>query len=297
MRQRLLVICNPVPGGKKMRRLDRVLCCLREGGAELDLREGHARSIASEVDLAGIEAVVAAGGDGTLNEIVNGLLARADVPPPLGLIPVGTASVVARELAVPLNNVSDVARIILNATPTPIHLGRANGRAFVQMVGVGFDADVVEGVDLDFKRRFGRSAYVWQTLVEASRHRRRALSVETDGRRRAATSVVILNGRYYGGPYICAKNARLTEPGLHAFLLRRSGRVDNLRYGWGMLSGRLARFPDVEVIKGRHFHIESEVARTPPEPVQGDGDVIARLPLDVDLHKRTLSVLMGSLAR
>ncbi len=247
--------------------------------------------MAAELPLADVDAVVGVGGDGTLNEIIGGLLARRESPPPLGVIPLGTANVIARELGIPLNDDAAIARIIATAQPTHIHVGSANGQAFVQMAGCGFDARVVAHVSLRLKRHVGRLAYVWQTLAEAARNTPSRYAVRIDGRDHDAASVVIANGRFYGGPFVAVPNARLTAPTLFVCLLGGARRRDVLRYGWGLVSGRLSQFHDVRIVEGRHVEVESKLPADAHGVVQADGDIATALPLRVSLHDRTLPVL------
>ncbi len=294
-RRRLLIISNPAARNGKGHRLNRLLDALREQGTTVDHQPtsgpGDARRIAAEAPLDAVDAVISAGGDGTLNEVVNGLVERDDTPPPVGLLPLGTANVVARECGLPLDDPAALARIIATAPATPVYVGSANGHAFLQMAGVGFDARVVENVNLGLKRRVGPLAYVVQSLAEAFRHRPTTYRVDVDGQTFEAASVVVANGRHYGGPYVCAREARLTKPTLFACLLAGNRRWDVIRYGWGLLSGRLPKFHDVKIVEGRQFTVESRQAEESHGPVQADGEILARLPLRVSLLDRTLPVL------
>ena len=191
----------------------------------------------------------------------------------------------------PLDDAAAVARIIATAQPTPIYVGTANGHAFLQMASVGFDARVVEHVNLRLKRRIGPLAYVLQSLAEALHNRPATYDVEVDGRAFQAATVVLANGRHYGGPYTCASEARLTKPTLLACLFSGNRRRDVIRYGWGLLSGRLPKFHDVRIVEGRQFKVASRRREDANGPVQADGEILARLPLQVSLLERTLPVL------
>src|SRR6185312_7997435 len=125
---------------------------------------------AREIDAASCDAIVAAGGDGTINEVANGLLAAIASgrrAPPLGIVPMGTANVLARELDI-LGSPHKIVRMLLEGRVVPIRLGRADSSAgtrhFIMMAGIGFDAHVVATVSLALKRWVGKGAYVISSL-------------------------------------------------------------------------------------------------------------------------------------
>ena len=108
-----------------------------------------------------------AGGDGTINEAVNGLIAAAGTaqaaPLPLAIVPLGTANVLAREIGQAISS-GAAAETALRGQARQVYLGQANGRCFTIMAGVVFDAHVVANVSLGLKRRIGKLAYVWEAL-------------------------------------------------------------------------------------------------------------------------------------
>ena len=163
--RRLLIIFNPAAGWRRRQRLAPVLTRLREHGCALVVREtqgpGDAERFAAEVDPDAFDIVVAAGGDGTVNETINGL-ARSGLP--LGLIPLGTANVLAAEIGLRTDPAS-LARCLVFGEPRPIALGAANGRRFILMAGAGFDAQVVAGVSVPMKRWLGKGAMFCQRCI------------------------------------------------------------------------------------------------------------------------------------
>jgi len=284
-----LVIFNPTAGPRRRRRLRATLAALRAKGVSVTMCETCAPGDAERMVRAatGCSMIVAAGGDGTINEVLNGLRARGD-DCTLAIIPLGTANVLARELGLAPDSPEAIAAAIAGEAPRPVSLGAANGRHFAMMAGVGFDAHVVANVDVRIKRRIGKFAYVAASLAELVHYRARTYRVEIDGRDEVASSVVIANGHFYGGPYVVAREAALDAPHLHVCLFRRTGRWNALRYMWGLLSGRLDRFPDFDVVPASRLSVRAGELCGDSEPVQGDGHILAHLPVD-------LSVLAGSL--
>lgn len=296
--RRFLVIHNPVAGARRTRRLRAVLEALeRRGAKEVTVQatggRGDAESMARAVGAGAFDVVVAAGGDGTINEVINGLAARGRVdggggaPVALGIVPLGTANVLASELGLPLDPVG-VAEVLAEGVARPIHLGVANGRCFAMMAGAGLDAEVVERVSPRLKRRIGKGAYVVETLARLAAYRDSRYRVTVDGVVTEVASVIVAKGHFYAGRFVCAPDARLEDPSLHVCLFPGAGRWNAIRYIWGVTAGRLSHFRDYRVVTAQRVTIEGPES----DPVQGDGDVIARLPVEITLAPWTLPVLV-----
>ena len=286
-RRRALIIYNPVAGYFPERRLTGVCQSLSWLGVEETICETAYRGDAEAFAAAASEhfdVVVAAGGDGTINEVVNGL---AGSHLPLAIIPLGTANVLAAEIDLP-RNISAIARTIAAGETRPVHLGVVNGRRFVMMAGLGFDAHVVANVNRSLKQAVGKFAYVLQTAISAFTFPSRAYRVTIDGTCREAASVVIANGRRYGGSYTCAPEASIEVPEFHICLFKNSGPLSVARYGAALMMGTLHRLPDIEIARGSHVVVEGPSG----EPVQCDGDVYAALPVSASIGGDTLNLVM-----
>lgn len=288
---RILVIYNPAAGQWRKRKLQTTLAALKGLGCAVHLfatqKAGDAQTRAATLTADDCDVVVAAGGDGTINEVANGLANAPGPVPPLAIIPLGTANVLAQEIGL-RGNPRDVARAIAGRSRMTVHLGEANGRYFVMMAGVGFDAHVVANVDLSLKRRTGKIAYVVETLVQGLRYGFPRCRVTVDGQTHDACSVVVCNGRHYGGPFVAAPKASLAEPAFEVCLLEKGGYRHVIRYGAALVMGRLSSLPDVQILTGRTLHIEGEAGL----PVQGDGDIIATLPVEIRVAERTLELVV-----
>ena len=250
-------------------------------------KAGDAQTRAATLTAEDCDVVVAAGGDGTINEVANGLANASGPVPPLAIIPLGTANVLAQEIGL-RGNPRAIARAIAGGTRMNVHLGEANGRYFVMMAGVGFDAHVVANVDLTLKRRTGKIAYVVETLIQGLRYGFPRCRVTIDGQTHDACSVVVCNGRHYGGPFVAAPKASLADPAFEVCLLEKGGYRHVIRYGAALVMGRLSALPDVKILTGRTLRIEGEAGL----PVQGDGDIIATLPVEIRVAERTLELVV-----
>lgn len=286
--RRVLVVYNPVAGRRRRRRLRDVLRHLADAGCAVTLyptrARGDAESVARRAGEEDWDVVAVAGGDGTISEVANGLYGRTI---PLAVIPWGTANVVAAETGVP-RDAAAIARMIARGESKPVYLGRANGRLFVMMAGVGFDARVVAAVRAGMKRLLGKGAYVVASLAGLARFSRGDYQVDIDGKRHRAASAVIAKGRFYAGRFTCTPLACLDEPTLHVCLFLTPGPLAALRYSLWLMLGRLHRLPDVRVLPARTVKIDGPAG----EVVQGDGDLIAALPLTVDVAETPLRLVV-----
>src|SRR5258708_18102313 len=158
--RRLLVIYNPAAGRRSEPRLRRFLDRLTRLGATVILQEtavrGDAEAFARAADCAMFDAVVAAGGDGTINEVVNGLAASEM---PLAVLPLGTGNVLANEIGLP-RDFGRLAQLAVSGRARPVRTGESAGRRFTMVARFGFDAAVVAGLDEALKRRVGKLAFV-----------------------------------------------------------------------------------------------------------------------------------------
>jgi YegS/Rv2252/BmrU family lipid kinase len=285
--RRVTVIFNPTSGRRRWRRLANVLDALAASGCTVTLREttrrGDAEAFAREASRATCDRLVAAGGDGTINEVVNGM---SDPDLPLALIPLGTANVLAAEIGLSTRT-ADIAHAILHGAPRSVFLGQANARKFAMMAGVGFDALAVTRVHLPIKRRIGKAAYVLAGLIQLAHQKPTLYDVEIDGVTHRAASAIVAKGHFYAGRYICAPAARLDRPVFEICLFLRPGRWNVLRYAVALALNRLDRLSDVTVVSGHRVRITGPAG----EPVQSDGDIIALLPVELEIVERGLMLV------
>jgi YegS/Rv2252/BmrU family lipid kinase len=287
----LLIIHNPIAGRRRGGLLQRVTAALTAAGVRFDTAATTARGDATRIARAARDAgtMAVAGGDGTINEAINGLAAgRAR----LALIPLGTANVLAAELGLP-DDAAALARIAAGDAVRAIHLGHAElasgARRFSMMAGVGFDAHVVAHVPLGLKRGAGKLAYGWQTLVEWLRLRPRRYRVVADGVSYDCASAILAKGRFYAGRYVAAPEASLDRASFELVLFERGGRWAVLRYALALALGRLAKASGVRIVRAREIAIACDAA----EPVHADGDVIGALPVRFTIAPERLNVLVA----
>ena len=243
----MLVIFNPIAGRRRATALWRVLDLLVENGIKVEVAEtkhaGHATALAREAAQAGRPMVVAAGGDGTIAEVANGLLGSDTA---LGIIPLGTANVLAKEYKLPTTP-RGIANALAYKRTQLLWPGvvRLQGRehVFVQMVGLGFDGAVVHGLQPLLKRAIGRGAYVWQSLWESVAYSFPRVRLSVDGQDYEAASVVVSKGRLYGGPYLLAPERGADRARLPGRAVREPRHVSGPALGCRLAAGAAAALP------------------------------------------------------
>lgn len=284
----ILVVFNPASGGGQRDAVLEVVSHLKKAGCHVDLYDTkgpedatlYLQELNQEYDL-----IIAAGGDGTTNEVVNGLLEK-DVP--LAVIPVGTTNVLANELGLP-KSPKRLAKAILKGKIREVHLARMNKKRFVLMAGFGYDAWVVNGVNPGIKKRFGKLAYVLSMLQQIRPYGSKSYDVDVDGKVYKAKSVIITNGKYYGGKFILSRKADLSDPNLQVFLFRARNKLELLTILFSLPFGIIEKLPGLLSISGKNIKISTNKS----DVVQADGDFAGYLPVDVSIEPETFPFVVA----
>jgi diacylglycerol kinase (ATP) len=299
-----LLIHNPNAGNggnARRRTIDEARKFLAQHGIEADLAEttgpGHATEIAQAATRQGRSLVIACGGDGTLNEVVNGLAtAQNGHRVPLALLPGGTANILAKELDLPWD-IPRAAQRLLNAEIREIALGLAKpleqpekARYFLSVSGCGPDGMIVYSVDLGLKARVGILAYWWQGAREVLRYTFPRFRVRTGDRQLEATLVVVGRTKNYGGPFKITDQADLFEDQFEVMALTTQSGLRYLSYLPTLWMGNLRKEEDVHFWKAETLVCESLDAN--PVYAQVDGEPLARLPVEFSIVPRALKLLV-----
>ncbi|HKM67788.1 MAG TPA: diacylglycerol kinase family protein [Candidatus Acidoferrum sp.] len=302
--QNALLIHNPNAGsgGNARRRLiDDARKFLAENGIQAELAEttgpGHATEIAQQATRDGRELVIACGGDGTLNEVVNGLAgAQNGHRVPLALLPGGTANILAKELNLPWD-IPGAAKHLVNADVREIALGLAKpleqpekARYFLSVSGCGPDGMIVYSVDLGLKARVGILAYWWQGAREVLRYTFPRFRVRTGDRQMEATLVVVGRTKNYGGPFKITDEADLFKDQFEVMALTTQSGLKYLSYLPTLWMGNLRKEEDVHFWKAETLVCEPLDAN--PVYAQVDGESLARLPVEFSIVPRALKLLV-----
>ena len=247
---------------------------LREVAPEAELRmtegPGDARRLAAEAARDGFRVVAAAGGDGTVNEVANGL---AGTGAALGVLPVGTMNVFAKEHGLP-EGLAEAWAVIRGNVIREIDLLAANDKHFIQLAGVGLDAQVVKETTWESKMNLGPLSYLISAAQIAARTPPR-LFVEAGGTTTEGSFVLIGNGRFYGAKLVLFPKAKCDDGLLDVLIFKTLGYLDIARFLTGILIGRHTGMDDVE-----YFQVAEARVRCAEEvPVEVDGELSGTLPV------------------
>ena len=288
----LMAIFNAHSGGGAYRRdLPLILDSLRGLGYDVEAREtqgvGDATRLAREAVEQGLDLVCAIGGDGTVNETINGL-AGTDVP--LAIIPTGTVNVLATELGIPLDP-PDAVRLLEAGTVSWIDLGLAGERYFGLMAGVGMDAAVVASLSPAMKKAFKEAAFAMQGLANYLTKEEPRIRVTCEERSVEGYFAVFGNASNYGGGFGITPLADMRDGLLDVCVLKDKSFLSTVSYWTAALINAHLRHPKVE-----YFRTESaQIVTVEPDKevlVQTDGEMAGRLPLTCSVVPRALRVVV-----
>jgi diacylglycerol kinase (ATP) len=299
-----LLIHNPNAGGGgggRRKELDIARKILATAGIEAELAEttgpGDATEIALRASNEGRQLVIACGGDGTLNEVVNGLARQQNGHRvPLALLPGGTANILAKELTLPWD-IPQAAHRLIRGTVREIALGLATpvdepekARYFLSVAGAGPDGRITYAVDLELKARLGILAYWWQGAREALLYKFPRFNVKTEDQTIEASLVIVGRTKHYGGPFKITTKADLYEDQFELAVLTTQSGLRYLSYLPTLWFGDLRKTEGVHFLKADTLVCEP----TDGEPVyaQVDGEPLSRLPVEFKIVPRALRLLI-----
>ena len=284
-----ILIYNPTAGRRRQAaRLGALTALLADGGWRIETvataAPGDATRLAREAAAGSAGAVFVFGGDGTVREAAAGLLATGV---PLGIIPGGTANVLAHALGLPTDPLA-AARALAGAKPHPFDVGRCGSTPFLMMASAGFDSQLLARLDPRLKARFGKAGIALQGLIELARYRSPQLALTVDGEPAAATFMAVQNVPLYGGRFALAPGAKWDDGRLDLVRFTGDGRAALAGFARDLARGRHLARPDVF----RQAVDEVILLGPPGTSVQVDGDLCAEpLPARIALAAERLTVL------
>ena len=292
---RTCIIFNPAAKGDRARRWTSLLEGLRDA---YELRPtagpGEGIALARTAVEEGFEKIVAAGGDGTINEIINGIVQADGLKKArLGVLPWGSVNVFAKELDLP-TNFEKAWKVVSSGHERVVDLGwmemgaAKERRCFVQLAGAGLDGRAVELVDWERKKRLGGFwVYLlagWKALGEKLPQ----ISVKTGNQELFGQLVMVGNGRFYGGRYAFFPDAELDDGLLDVVVVEEVCRARILKYGWAVLTDNITSMSGVHYLQAKELELSSE-SRV---PVETEGDAVGELPAKVTVQPKALRVLV-----
>jgi YegS/Rv2252/BmrU family lipid kinase len=305
MEAAMRVIVNPVAAnGAVGKRWPQIQDILRAEGGRFDasFTEGpnHATELTREALSAGYQTIVAVGGDGTLNEVVNGLLIEGMVDPTvkLGIIPSGTGADSVRTLGIP-HDYRAACHGLLHGKPDCIDLGlitcisegREVQRYFLNVAGLGFDGEVAERVNRSSKALGGTIPFLSSLFVKLLTYQNKTVEVTLDGQQRLqqkANSVIVCNGRYAGGSMHIGPNAALDDGLFDVIIIGDTGKLEFVANVPRVYRGTHLSHPKVDEYRAREVRVEAQERML----LQADGELIGEAPATFQVIPQVLHVLV-----
>jgi diacylglycerol kinase (ATP) len=318
------LIYNPSGGQVVVRHeLDNVVGFLNRHGWSTTLRETtkplQAAELARQAVNSGAQVVIAAGGDGTINEVANGLV---NTDAALGVLPMGTTNSWALQMGIPALNpllpgtqaakiiaaleervalplpanyyrkvLSDAAQVLVDGRTVAVDMGELSGRYFLMWAGIGFDAAVVQSMPPTEKKVLGSWAYVLPAIESATRYSATDVRLHLDGKAMKVSSpfIVVSNIQLYGGMLAIGAKALVNDAKLDVCIFKGGGFFTFVQQAMKLLTHRHLEDPQVEYYQCREIVVESE----DPLPVQIDGEPFASTPVTIHTVPSSLKVIVS----
>jgi diacylglycerol kinase (ATP) len=291
-----VLISNPKTGRYPSRRptaIEEICTYLRSRGLDVQLMStrgpGDATRLAANAARNGARNIIVSGGDGTINEALQGLVGT-DVR--IAILPRGTANVLARELELPLDSMK-AAAVIARGKTRRIHVGCATDethgskRYFLLMAGIGLDASVVRRVHPGLKKRFGQAAFWLSGLSHLADWKPMPFKIEANGQSYTATLATIGKAARYGGDLAVTPRAQLEQPDFEICIIESQSRLRYLR----LLSFALRSGVPTDQ-HGVWFLHATRARATGDAPVQVDGELIGHLPMTFEIAPHSIEVIV-----
>lgn len=296
---RAFVVLNPKSGTcseKDVR--DSVGAWSHAGGPSADVwcvdEDGELTEVLREAIERGADLIVAAGGDGTVSAVA-GALISLDVDLPLGILPLGTANVLARELGLPVDLASACRVMIEPGAFKAVDAMKVKDRYVFTQVGVGIDALMIRDTPDENKRRFGRVAYLWTAFTRLLGFQPRRFLLDVDGSSRTirASQIIVANSGTLGQPPLrWGPNIRPDDGAVDVGIVRARTLWDYVRLAWHVLRHDHESDPNVRYWICREATTITNAGKQ-PLPVQGDGEIVGETPVTIQVVPRAVKVVTG----
>jgi diacylglycerol kinase (ATP) len=239
--------------------------------ATSDIRE--VKEIARDIARRGGPVLAVAGGDGTINTVISGLAGSETA---LGIFPIGTMNLFARELKLPKKNLHGCWQVIEAGMTRKVDLfGFSNG-IFVQVAGVGLDARIIEKTTWENKKKYGELSYLMSALSVAGSETPRLRVIPEGSEPLEGSFVLIGNGALYGPAFKMFRNASNDDGMLEILVFEKQRRVDIIRYLLAVTMGRVEKARGVSYVRAPALRVESDTE----VPVEVDGELAGHTPVE-----------------
>jgi len=293
MKSLIVIISNPTARTSSVEKVRQATAYLQKKGFETELlfteRKGHAEELARKAAGKKPHLIIAAGGDGTINEVLNGMVMSET---PLAILPLGTTNVLAKELSIP-DSVEGAMERAITGQIRAACLGRIelfSGQAsvvrhFCLMAGIGFDAKAVHDVNSTIKKVSGKGAYILSGISNLIHYDPSELIFSVDGKHHTGYAAIIGKASRYGGNFRVTPDADILEPYFYLCIFKGRNRADLLRYAAGVIRGTHLKQKDVTYLRA------SQISITGNAHIQIDGDHLGTTPAEITIVKDALRLV------
>jgi YegS/Rv2252/BmrU family lipid kinase len=292
MKSLVLLINNPVAKKSSENKIKQACSIFTSKGFSVEVfvtkQKGDAENFARNSLKENPAIIVAAGGDGTVNEIANGIVG-SEIP--LAILPLGTTNVLAKEIGIP-EDIKSAVNIAAQNSFKNISTGKITllefpdiTRYFLLMAGIGYDGETVYNIDENFKKITGKGAYIFSGIKTLIKWNQEELEFIINGNKYSAFSAIIGKSSKYGGNFHVTPDAKLTEHFFQSALFTKKGKSDMLRYIWGILAGKISKIKDVNFIESDNIIIKGNAH------IQIDGDYLGKTPAKIEIAKDALKLI------
>ncbi len=286
--KKICIICNAKISFLKKYKLNKIYKILsKENNVEIFKTEkvGHA-TVLCKVNINKFDIIVAAGGDGTINEVVNGMNDKK----PLAIIPFGTANILALEAGIH-GSAEEIARIILSNKIKKVYVPNVNNKNFILMASAGYDAEIVETIQssLVLKNIFKKLLFFIVSSLKLIVFKKNELKILANNKIYKANWIIATNAMHYGGAFKLSKDTNIFDKKIIAYLFCNLTRLNFLCYFFTLLLNKeLKESNKLIKIKSDDIFISSKTKT----PVQYDGEFLGYLPAQIKSTKKTINLLV-----
>jgi diacylglycerol kinase (ATP) len=284
---KIAIIYNPNAGSAKIKKLLKIKerLSLKSSVTIYDTQKpGDATSIAKR-ECKNFDIIVAAGGDGTINEVINGI----DINTKLGIIPLGTANILAIEAGIK-NDIKSICKSIEKGVTKKIYISNINNKKFFLMAGIGYDGDIVHKMKPSLKKIFGKAMFGFLGLLEFFKLKKYNIKVETESETAFGNWVLVTNSKYYAGPYKITKSTSIFNDSIVCYVFNDLSRLGFLYYIFLILFyGDLGRSTKITKIISKNIKISSKEKIN----VQCDGEKYGNLPIEINFSSESVNLLIA----
>ena len=283
--KRIAIIYNPKAGTGKIKKLLKIKerLDLNHSVTIFDTtKPGDATDIARR-ECNHFDIIVAAGGDGTINEVVNGL----KVGSTLGIIPLGTANIMAIEAGIK-TDIHSICTVLENGNIKKIYIPHINQKKFCLMAGIGYDGDIVHHMNPSLKKTFGKAMFGFLGFVEFLKSKKYKIKIEADNETYFGNWVLATKAKHYAGPYKISQTTSIFENNLICYVFKNLTRLNFLYYLFLILFyGDLSKSKDIITLSSNYIKITSDEVVN----AQCDGEKLSHLPINISFKSEYIQLL------